>query len=281
MTPSSVAPAGFTESTFSHAGFTHQVFTAGRGPAVVIIHEIPGMHPGVIDLANRLRERGFRVHLPNMFGTPGADVTSGAMVGAIGRICVSREFRGLTHQPRGATGWLRAFARQAWADGDEADRGAGVGVIGMCFTGGFALATALEPAVLAAVMSQPALPLPLGRGRGSLGLDPGQIDALRERTQQGSLGVLGLRFTNDRGCPPERFATLRRELGDAFEGIEIDSSPGNAAGISPSAHSVLTISLVDEPGHPTKAALDRTLEFLADRLAGRPAGSAPLDLPGQ
>jgi hypothetical protein len=78
--------------------------------------------------------------------------------------------------------------------------------------------------------------------------------------------VLGLRFTNDRGCPPERFETLRTTLGPSFEGIEIDSSPGNAAGIAPSAHAVLTVSLVDEPGHPTKVALDRVLAFLAAQL---------------
>ena len=82
------------------------------------------------------------------------------------------------------------------------------------------------------------------------------------------LRVLGLRFTNDRGCPGERFETLRATLGASFEGIEIDSSPGNAAGIAPSAHAVLTVSLVDEPGHPTRVALDRVLA-----LPGRAAAS--------
>ena len=62
------------------------------------------------------------------------------------------------------------------------------------------------------------------------------------------------------------FDTLRTALGASFEGIEIDSAPGNAAGIAPSAHSVLTISLVDEPGHPTRGALDRVLSFLAEQL---------------
>ncbi|TFC07018.1 dienelactone hydrolase [Cryobacterium adonitolivorans] len=290
MTQPPPALAGFTESTLSHGGYSHQVFRAGRGPAVVLIHEIPGLHPGVVQLAHRLLDRGFTVHLPSLFGTPGAEATTGATVRTIGRICVSREFRGLTRQPAGATGWLRALVRQAWADGagtDDGDSvgGAGVGVIGMCLTGGFALATALEPAVLASVMSQPALPLPLkASGRASLGLEPRDIDALRERTADGPSGlrILGLRFTDDRGCPPERFHTLRAEFGAGFESIEIDSSPGNPAGIASSAHCVLTVSLVDEPGHPTRAALERTLEFLAERLIRRPEpGSAPLELPGQ
>lgn len=295
MTLPPPALAGFAASTFSHDGYSHQVFTAGNGPAVVLIHEVPGLHPGVVDLARRLVDRGFRVYLPSLFGTPGAEATTGAMLRTIGRICVSREFRGLTRQPAGATGWLRALVRQAWADGagtagaDTAGstpgRGAGVGVIGMCLTGGFALATALEPAVLAAVMSQPALPLPLGAsGRASIGLAPRDIDTLKERTTDGpaGLGILGLRFTDDRGCPPERFQTLRTEFGPGFESIEIDSSPGNAAGIPSSAHCVLTVSLVDEPGHPTRVALERTVEFLAERLyPDRSPRSVPLEFPGE
>jgi hypothetical protein len=123
---------------------------------------------------------------------------------------------------------------------------------------------AVEPAVLAPVLSQPGLPAPATAGkRASLGLDPPDLARVKDRTD---LGVLGLRFTNDRGCPGERFATLRRELGRAFEGIEIDSSPGNAYGIPVRAHAVLTVELVDVPGHPTRAALDRVLEFLQQRL---------------
>jgi hypothetical protein len=79
-------------------------------------------------------------------------------------------------------------------------------------------------------------------------------------------GVVGMRFSADVAVPPEQFETLRRELGDAFIGVEIDSSPGNAYGIPRRAHSVLTNDLVDEPGHPTRAALDKVLTFLQDRL---------------
>jgi dienelactone hydrolase len=142
----------------------------------------------------------------------------------------------------------------------------GVGVVGMCFTGGFALATALELSVVASVMSQPAMPAPIGKhGRAALGLDAEDLATITERANDG-LRVLGLRFTNDRGCPPERFETLRATLGTSFEGIEIDSSPGNPAGVAPPAHAVLTVSLVDEPGHPTRVALDRVLTFLAEQL---------------
>jgi dienelactone hydrolase len=137
----------------------------------------------------------------------------------------------------------------------------------MCFTGGFALAMAVEPAVLAPVMSQPGSPAPItARMRAGLGLDEADLTRIKDRTAGDGLGVLGLRFTEDRGCPAARFERLRAELGTAFEGIEIDSSPGNPYGIDRRAHSVLTLALVDEPGHPTRAALDRVLAFFTERL---------------
>jgi dienelactone hydrolase len=78
--------------------------------------------------------------------------------------------------------------------------------------------------------------------------------------------VLGLRFTGDSLAPEERFQRLRDELGDRFIAVEIDSSPGNPHGIRKAAHSVLTEDLVDEPGHPTRDALDRVLAFFDERL---------------
>jgi dienelactone hydrolase len=142
----------------------------------------------------------------------------------------------------------------------------------MCLTGGFALAMAVEPDVLAPVVSQPGLPAPLNaRKRAALGLDPDDLATIRERTQNG-LCVLGLRFSNDKGCPAERFQTLRSTLGDPFEDIQIDSSPGNPFAIPARAHAVLTVDLVDEPGHPTRAALNRVLAFLDERLHPPEAG---------
>ena len=191
-----------------------------------------------------------------------APLTTAATVRSIARICVSREFAVLADRTSPIVSWLRALAAHAHTECG----GRGVGAIGMCLTGGFALAMAVEPAVLAPVLSQPGLPAPVSRAkRAALGIDPADLTRVKDRTGQG-LCVLGLRFSDDKGCPGERFATLRRELGDAFEGIEIDSSPGNPHGIPTSAHAVLTVELVDEPGHPTRAALDRVLQFLQQRL---------------
>ena len=253
---------GFEDFAFVHDGLTHQVFKAGSGPAIVVIPEIPGIHPGVIEFAQRLIDDGYTVYLPSLFGRPGKEATTGEIARSFPRACVAREFAVLADRTSPVAHWLRALASRAHAECG----GPGVGAIGMCFTGGFALAMAVDPSVLAPVMSQPSLPLPLGgkRKRG-IGLDPADVTAVKERTASG-LCLLGLRFTGDMACPPERFQTLRDTFGDAFEGIEIDSSKGNPHGIKPRAHSVLTVDLVDEPGHPTRAALDRVKEFLDAQL---------------
>jgi dienelactone hydrolase len=257
----------FESATFAHQGHTHEVFRAGAGPGVVVVHEIPGLHPGVIEFGSRLIDAGYTVYLPSLFGRPGEEPTTGAVARSILRTCVAREFSILADRTSPVASWLRALANKAHTECG----GPGVGAVGMCLTGGFALAMAVEPAVLAPVVSQPGLPAPItARKRAALGLDPGDLATIRYRAQRG-LCVLGLRFSNDKGCPAERFETLRSTLGDAFEGIEIDSSPGNPHGIPTRAHAVLTVDLVDEPGHPTRAALDRALDFLNQRL--RPSGS--------
>ena len=253
---------GFDDFGFEHDGLTRQVFKAGSGPAIVVIPEIPGIHPGVIEFAQRLLGEGYTVYLPSLFGRPGKDPSGGEVMRSFPRACVAREFAVLADRTSPVAHWLRALAARAHAECG----GPGVGAIGMCFTGGFALAMAVDPSVLAPVMSQPSLPLPLGgKRKKGIGLDTADVTAVKERTAAG-LCLLGLRFTADMACPPERFQTLRETFGDAFEGIEIDSSPGNPNGISPKAHSVLTIDLVDEPGHPTRAALDRVMAFLHEQL---------------
>lgn len=138
----------------------------------------------------------------------------------------------------------------------------------MCFTGNFALAMAPDPVVVAPVMSQPSLPLGITRkAREGLYLSDADLTAVKERmTDEPDLCVLGLRFTDDKLVPAARFEHLRRALGDRFVAVEIDSSPGNPHGNPRVAHSVLTEHLVDEPGHPTRDALDQVLELFRSRL---------------
>jgi dienelactone hydrolase len=258
-------------STADFAGFERtrfdgrDVWRGGSGPAVVVIHEMPGLHPGVVDFARRLVDAGFTAYLPSLFGEPGRPFDRGRyMLGSVARACVSREFTvWALNRTSPIVTWLRALAAQAHADCG----GPGVGAVGMCFTGGFALAMAVDDRLLAPVLSQPGLLPPIGaRRKASLGLSDADLATVRRRTEQDGLCVLGLRFTQDPAVPAERFATLRRELGAAFLAVEIDSSPGNPDGIPKTAHSVLTVDLVDAPGHPTRQALDRVLTFYRERL---------------
>lgn len=254
---------GFEERGFEHAGVARTVYECGQGPGVVVMHEVPGITPEVARFARIVADRGFRVGLPMLFGTPGKALSPGYIAQQLGRACVSREFHVLaSHRSSPITDWLRAFARDLHARAG----GPGVGAIGMCLTGNFALALMMEPCLLAPVLSQPSLPFPVGRARrAALHCSPEELGNARKRAAEG-VGILGMRFTNDPMCPPERFETMRREFGAGFEGIEIDSSKGNAHGNARMAHSVVTTDLVDEAGHPTRHALDKVLALFEARL---------------
>ncbi len=232
---------------------------------MVLIPEVPGITPEVLGLADHLVDAGFTVAVPSPFGEPGRPVSAGYAVGVLARLCVSAEFRALaTEVRRPVTDWIRAVAAYLAAR----TPGPGVGVVGMCFTGGFALAAAIDGAVLAAVMSQPGVPFGLGATRAAnAGLSSADLETVGLRADRGEVCALGLRFSGDRAVPRARFATVQRRLGDAFEVIELDSSPGNAGGFSRGAHSVLTGEVREAPGHPALAARERVVAFLRERLA--------------
>lgn len=255
---------GWRREAFAAGGVSHDCYEKGSGPGVVLVPEIPGITPEVAGLADHLVDAGFTVVIPSPFGVPGRPMTFGYGLSVAARLCVAAEFRAFaTDARRPFADYLRALAR------DLAARtpGAGVGVIGMCFTGGFALAAATDDAVLAPVLSQPSLPLPIGAARrADPGLSTEELDRVAARARESGLCALGLRFSEDKGAPRDRFATLRARLGDAFEVIELDSAPGNAGGFGRSAHSVLTAEVRDRPGHPALAARDRVVAFLRERL---------------
>jgi len=255
---------GFTRRTEQHGGRTHDVYQAGSGPAVIVIHEIPGLHPGVIAFARKVIDAGFTVYLPSLVGTPGKDVSMPYNIGSMARACVARDFATFaTGKTSPIVAWLRALARDAHA----ACGGPGVGAIGMCLTGGFALAMMVDDTMVAPVLSQPSMPFPISASRRrDVGVSDDDLVKIRARCAAGT-PVMGLRFTGDGAVPGERFARLREELGDRFIAIEIDSSAGNPYGIPTNAHSVLTHHLVDQPGHPTRVALERVIAFFRDRLA--------------
>lgn len=255
---------GFVERSFTALGATRPVYWRGQGPGVLVVHEVPGITREVAEFGRRVAERGFTAVLPSLFNEPGVEYGVRDMARALAFACVSREFSLLaTRGASAVTEWLRALGRHV----HESCGGPGVGAVGMCLTGNFALTLAADPWVLAPVLSQPSLPVGLTSAHErALHVSDEHLARLKERVSEERLSVLGLRFSHDFMCPKVRFDRLARELGPGFEAVEIDSGPGNAHRIPRIAHSVLTKDLVDREGHPTRAALDRTLSFLAERL---------------
>lgn len=269
------APAGdlatYACETFAHDGTVHPVYRKGRGPAVIVMTEMPGISPLVLGFADRLVAMGLTAVLPQLFGTPGLDVeVVGALtrlrtaVGVLASVCISREFS-LLAAGRSApvVDWLRALVVH------EHDRcgGPGVGAIGMCFTGGFALAMATEPRLLAPVLSQPSMPVGLTkRQRYSIDCGEPELAVVADRCAREGLRVLGLRFNGDPLAPAERFQFLRDRLGDGFVAVELEQTDGHPAELLKRHHSVLTGGLIDEPGEPTRAALDQVLALFRRKL---------------
>lgn len=255
------ALAGYTKSSLSQAGYTFPVYQKGSGPAVIVMHEMPGLHPGIVEFADRVVEAGMTVFCPSLFGTPGKPASRGyALTTALGVICIRREFhvwRGDKSSP--VVDWLKALARHAHAECG----GNGVGAVGMCFTGGFALAMMTDPSVVAPVLSQPSLPLGRNRPKPSaqIGLSPAEIACVKARLTDEDLSVIGLRFKSDTLVPDARFDTYAREFGDRFEAIELEDEDARPSFIPP--HSVLTLHLKDTG--PTKAAEQRVIQFFKDR----------------
>ena len=257
--------ADFTTFPFTHSGAERTVYRKGTGPAVVVMHEVPGIIPEAARFARYVVDAGFTVFMPHLFGVPGKPVSPGYGLREMARVCVSREFAVLAeNRASPITDWLRALAKRAF---DEIG-GRGVGAIGMCLTGNFALTMTLDPWVVAPVLSQPSLPFPLTAAKAAaVHATPEAIANMRRRGQEG-LSLLGLRFEGDRICRRERFDTLARELGAAFERIELPDSSANpdAPKVMGKPHAVLTLDLVDRAGEPTRAALERVIGFFKQHL---------------
>jgi dienelactone hydrolase len=255
---------GFEMKAFTSSyGRKRNIYRTGFGPAVIVIHEVPGITPLVAAFARRVAERGMTAVLPDLLGTPGRPATIPYVLSSMSRACISREFSVLAMNK---TSPIVNYLRELATHEHQTHGGPGVGAIGMCLTGGFALAMCVEPVVIAPVMSQPSLPLPINAAhRRGLGLSDSDYAVVRERVNEG-LCVMGLRFSGDNKSPEDRFVRMRDELGDNFIGVEIDSSATNPWGYKKSAHSVLTEDYSDAEGSPTRTALDQVLHFFATTL---------------
>lgn len=258
---------------FDHRDMTFEqknkrVYISGTGPAVIVMTEMPGISPHVARFSRWVRDAGFTVYMPSLFGRDGAVPGAEEGMAIMKKACVSAEFRAFAAgESSPVTTWLRSLARQAHRECG----GPGVGAIGMCFTGNFALTMMLEPSMLAPVLSQPSLPLNDPAG---LEISPEDLKAVNDRLQRENLTVLGYRFEGDRFCRAERFAAYTEALGDSFVGRVLPDSA--ASGDVPpfhaqyvlQPHSVVTAHLIDKEGEPTLAARDEILTFFGERLKG-------------
>lgn len=249
QTPDHRTLDNWQRSTFSAGAMTHDVYRRGSGPGIIVVHEIPGITPAVERFANELVDSGFTVVMPDLVGTPGKAPSGAYLASSMMRVCISREF---TTMALGRTSpiisWLRALGRSLHLD----IGGPGIGAIGMCFSGGFALGMMVDDHVVAPVLSQPSLPFSLGKARAAdLNLSPDDERAVVARAENGCQ-VLGLRFTGDKFVGT-RFDRLRDLLGDSFIAIEFPSAKS-------SDHSVLTEQRQED-------GVRRVIDFFIERLS--------------
>lgn len=255
--------AAFSKTPFTALGRTRDVYRLGTGPTVLILSEMPGITPSLVTFAQRVANHGLSVAIPHLFGRDGNSASNGEFLKTFGEVCVSREFTLFaTGKSSRVTKWLNELAKHE----HQQNGGPGVGVIGMCLTGGFALAMMIDPVVVAPVLSQPSLPI--GRSdkhKADPGISATEMAQVKARTENG-VCVMAYRFSGDKLSPGQRFENLRNVLGDGFVGVEIDSTPGNEWGYPADAHSVFTEGQDNKVDSPTTHAMDEVLNFFRTRL---------------
>jgi dienelactone hydrolase len=269
----------FSTFQFPADGSTSRlVYRKGEGPAILIMHELPGMIPECVDLARCIADAGFTVYLPLLFGKPDKPLSNSKLLAYAVQLCVSQEFYCFAkHRSSPITDWLRALSRQAHLKCG----GKGVGVIGMCLTGGFVLSLMADESVIAPVMSQPALPFGITAShKSALGVSVEDLELAKNRSAKG-VPLLALRFSEDKISPPEKFQTLRQEFGDALEivedspelcwkrgtaleTIEINSKNHNPFDIPKNSHAALTLGYRGTD-HPSNRVFLRVIEFLQEQ----------------
>lgn len=236
------------KGSFTAATLTRDTYRKGNGPVVIVVHEIPGITPAVERFANEVVDAGFTVVMPNLVGTAGQEVSGRYIASSMLKVCISKEFTNMALQKTSPIiAWLRALARSLHSEVG----GKGVGAVGMCFSGGFALGMMVDDIMIAPVLSQPSMPFTVGKTRGAdLNLSPDDAMVVAQRAADGCQ-VLGLRFTQDK-LVGTRFDSLRELLGNAFIAIELPSQ-------SPKDHSVLT-------EQRDEASVQQVLDFFKEKL---------------
>ena len=225
------------------------VYVRGAGPPIVVMQELPGIGQQVLLFADKLVNAGFEVWLPHMFGPLGKISMAG---NAVRVLCMRREFQLFSkHKSSAAVDWMRALCRHV----RDARGAKGVGCVGMCLTGNFALAMIADDAVLAAVASQPSLPL---RDETAIHMSDAEVAASRA-----AIDVKGpmraYRFEADAMCTGVRFAAIDKAFNDGAQRVILRTLPG-------ADHSVFARDFVDDGTGPTAQALAEIIGYFGERL---------------
>ena len=262
MTPAATQISDYTKTVFTAETreghrVSHDIYFRGSGTPVVLIQELPGIGQETLALADRLIEAGHEVVMPHLFG-PLGKISIGGNLARV--MCMRKEFRLMASNASSPiSDWLRLLCREV-RDSRSAD---GVGVIGMCLTGNFAITLIGDDSVLAAIASQPAMPF---FKQGALHMSQTEIAISRQALEaKGPMRVL--RFEDDPLSTVEKSECIHRTFNDdGHERVKEIVIPGKG-------HSVLTLDFVDEAGHPTREALNNVLAYFAENLS-KPANQS-------
>ncbi|HEY6131796.1 MAG TPA: dienelactone hydrolase family protein [Halioglobus sp.] len=242
--------APFTATCSNGVTVTHAVYRRGSGAPVMIIQELPGIGPETLRLADEFVARGFAIVLPHLFGPLEKISTGGNLLRVF---CMRREFSLFeTKRSSPIVDWLKALCREVQVQGNAR----GVGVIGMCLTGNFAISLMADDSVLAAVSSQPSMPLMKAT---ELHMSAQEIADVRRRIDA-TAPIHAYRFAGDPVCNAAKYQAIDKTFNDdGVTRVVTHTLPGKG-------HSVLTLDFVDQEGHPTREALNEILQYFAAQL---------------
>jgi dienelactone hydrolase len=249
------AKTTFSATTRYNDSITHDIYTKGSGAPVILLQELPGISDETFRLADKFIDAGFTVVMPHLFGPIGKI----AFISNTARIfCMRKEFR-LFEKNKSSpiVDWLKALC----AEVKQKHNAEGVGMVGMCLTGNFAMALMADENVLATVASQPSLPL---LNPNLLQLSGAEIEGIKDRID--SVGVddgsplTVLRFKEDKLSTREKLNTVEQCFNTP------DHKRVNCVELPGKGHSVLSLDFVDESGHPTYEALETILNYFKKRV---------------
>lgn len=190
------------------------IYRFGKGPQpVILLHELPGLTPGALDLARDLSGRGCTVYVPLLFGKPGQH--SG--VKGLLQVCASPDWDLRSAEDAGK---IREKLIRLTNRVTSGHKGRKAIIIGNCLTGSIPLELAVKcESIGAVVLCQPALPLKklLGKSNpAAFGLPPEILNQLAARIKRDpALKVISVNFLEDDFAPVLRTAMIQHRISAA------------------------------------------------------------------